>query len=300
MDNSNSTPIKSKKKWLYVLLCIIAILVYFLISKDIKQKKQDAIRMQYIEEKNSLRDDLDDLIDEHDELLDEYGNLNNQLRDKDSIIQNQISEIRYLIRTKKDLSEAKRKIILLKDISKRYLANIDSLLVINESLITEKDSVIKVNRNINWRNYKLNKENIALTDKVNKGSVLEIGEIMVQALKYRNSGREVETKKAAKTMTIRTNFEIKHNFLAEKGIRDIYIRYLDSKGNVLLNNSNDQSLSTEGGEKEYSVSTQVQYDNKLLPVSIDFQRRDQLTKGDYMIEIYIDGILCGEKTFSLK
>ena len=54
MENSNSTPIKSKKKWLYVLLCIIAILVYFLISKDIKQKKQDAIRMQYIEEKNSL------------------------------------------------------------------------------------------------------------------------------------------------------------------------------------------------------------------------------------------------------
>ena len=47
------------------------------IFKEIKENKQDAIRLQYIEEKNALRDDLDDLIDEHDDLLDEYGNLNN-------------------------------------------------------------------------------------------------------------------------------------------------------------------------------------------------------------------------------
>ena len=300
MENNNLPDNKSRKKWFYVLLCIIACLVYFLISKQIKQKKQDVIRIQYIEEKNSLRDDLDDLIDEHDNLLDEYGNLNNQLSDKDSIIQDQISEIRYLIRTKKDLSEAKRKIALLKDISKRYLSNIDSLLVLNETLITEKDSVIKVNRNINWRNYKLYKENIALTDKVNKGSALEIGEIIVKALKYRNSGKEVETKKASKTMMIRADFEIQHNLLAEKGPREIYIRYLVFKGNILLNTINDQFFNTGEGEKEYSVAKKVQYDNRLLPVSIDFQRRDQLTKGDYIIEIYIDGLLLGEKILYLK
>ncbi len=74
MQSNNLPGNKRRKKWLYVLLCIIACLVYFLISKEIKQKKQDAIRMQYIEEKNSLRDDLDDLIDEHDDLLDEYSN----------------------------------------------------------------------------------------------------------------------------------------------------------------------------------------------------------------------------------
>ena len=36
--------------------------------------------MQYIVEKNALRDDLDDLIDEHDGLLEEYGDLNNHYR----------------------------------------------------------------------------------------------------------------------------------------------------------------------------------------------------------------------------
>ena len=168
MQKSNFLEKINKKRGVYVFLVFLLMLVFFLIFKAINQKKQDAIRMQYIEEKNALRDDLDDLIDEHDDLLLEYGNLNNQLRDKDSIIKHQISEIRQLIRTEQDLSEAKRKIALLKVISKRYLSNIDSLLVVNKSLINEKDSVIKANRNINWKNYKLNKENIALTKKVNQ------------------------------------------------------------------------------------------------------------------------------------
>ena len=50
MENNNLPRNKRRKKWFYVLLCIIACLVYFLISKEIKQKKQEAIRIQYIEE----------------------------------------------------------------------------------------------------------------------------------------------------------------------------------------------------------------------------------------------------------
>ena len=76
MENNNLPDNKRRKKWFYVLLCIIACLVYFLISKQIKQKKQDAIRIQYIEEKNSLRDDLDDLI------IDEYAILKKKLEAK--------------------------------------------------------------------------------------------------------------------------------------------------------------------------------------------------------------------------
>ena len=70
-----------------------------------------------------LRDELDDIIDEHDDLLDEYGDLNEQLHEKDSLIQEQIAEIRNLIRTKSDLKEARRKIETLKSISKKYIAN---------------------------------------------------------------------------------------------------------------------------------------------------------------------------------
>ena len=42
------------------------------------------LKIQFIEQKIFLRDELDDLIDEHDDLLEEYGDLNDQLFQKDS------------------------------------------------------------------------------------------------------------------------------------------------------------------------------------------------------------------------
>ena len=60
------------------------------------------------------------------------------------------------------------------NISRKYLANIDSLIVVNEQLYLEKDSVIKENKNINWRNYKLSKQNKKLEEKVSRGAVLEL------------------------------------------------------------------------------------------------------------------------------
>ena len=210
---------KGNKKWLYILGVAAVILVVFLFVQDKKIEKQQALKIQFIEEKNALRDDLDDLIDEHDNLLEQYGELNTQLGEKDSTIRSQIAEIRNLIRTKEDLRAAKAKMEILKTISKKYLADIDSLYTINVQLHNENDSVIKVNKNINWKNYKLNKENQELIDKVNKGSVLEVGDILVETLKYRNSGKEVETIRASKVITIRTTFDIKHNPIAEKGAK---------------------------------------------------------------------------------
>ncbi len=291
---------KKSKKWQYILAGAIVILVVFLFVQDKKIEKQQALKMQFIEEKNALRDDLDDLIDEHDNLLEQYGELNTQLVEKDSTIRSQIAEIRNLIRTKEDLEAAKAKMEILKSISKKYLKDIDSLYTINAQLYNEKDSVIKVNKNINWKNYKLNKENKELIDKVNKGSVLEISEIFVETLKYRNSGKEVETTKASKVITIRTTFDIKHNPIAEKGAKNVHLRFLNPKGKILLNTSRKQLFKTDDGELKSSLLKQVQYENKVLPISIDFKRRNPLTEGEYLLEVYIDGLLLGTKTFNLK
>ncbi len=300
MEESNSPEKKPKRKGLYILLIIVVALIVFIFLQEKKTKKQQAIKMQFIEEKNALRDDLDDLIDEHDNLLEQYGDLNIQLGDRDSTIRSQIAEIRNLIRTKEDLKIAKEKMEILKSISIRYLADIDSLYTINVQLHNENDSVIKVNKNINWKNYKLNKENKQLMDKVNKGSVLEVGYILVQALKYRNSGKEVETAKASKVINIRTTFNIEYNPIAEKGPKTIYLRFLSPDKNLLVNTNRTHNFVAEKGELKYSISKQFQYENKELPFSIDFKRRDPLKEGQYIAEVYIDGFLAGTNKFYLK
>ena len=130
--------------------------------------------------------------------------------------------------------------------------------------------------------------------------MLEVGDILVETLKYRNSGKEVETFKASKVISIRTTFNIEYNPIAEKGPKTIYLRFLSSDKKLLVNTNRTQNFVAEQGELKYSISKQFQYENKELPFSIDFKRRNPLKEGEYIAEVYIDGFLAGISKFYLK
>jgi hypothetical protein len=282
-------------KLLVALFILILLLISSLFYQSESMKKQMDLKIQFIEQKNIIRDELDDLVDEHDELLEEYGDLNNQLFEKDSLIQNQIAEIKNLIRNKKDLKEARIKIENLKRISKRYLADIDSLFYINERLASEKDSVIKVNKNINWKNYTLNKKNIQLSDQVNKGSVLEVSNISVEALRFRGTGKEVPTRSAQKTQILRSCFNISANQIAKSGQKSLCIQYLNPRGEIL--NSTD---SVNINQVQYSLTDSINYLNKDLEICIDFERNKMLIEGNYVLKVFIDDLFLAESKFNLR
>ena len=138
-----------------ILIFSIVALNATLIFQTINFEKKDALRVQFFEEKNALRDDLDDLIDDHELLKDEYSDLNNQLSERDSMISVYANDIKKLLKTKGQLNEAKKKIVRLKEISRKYIAGIDSLLRLNENLVNENDSVKNANRLISFRNRSL-------------------------------------------------------------------------------------------------------------------------------------------------
>ena len=282
-------------KLLIALFILTLLLISSLFYQSESMKKQMDLKIQFIEQKNIIRDELDDLVDEHDELLEEYGDLNNQLFEKDSLIQNQIAEIKNLIRNKKDLKEARIKIENLKRISKRYLADIDSLFYINERLASEKDSVIKVNKNINWKNYTLNKKNIQLSDQVNKGSVLEVSNISVEALRFRGTGKEVPTRSAQKTQILRSCFNISANQIAKSGQKSLCIQYLNPRGEIL--NSTD---SVNINQVQYSFTDSINYLNKDLEICIDFERNKMLIEGNYVLKVFIDDLFLAESKFNLR
>ena len=299
MEKNNFFKNIDQKRWFYTFLIFILVLVCFLIFKDINKKKQDAIRIQYIEEKNALRDDLDDLIDEHDSLLEEYGDLNNQLHDKDSIIQNQISEIRNLIRTKKDLTEARKKIAILQEIAKRYLSNIDSLLLINKNLIIEKDSVIKVNKNINWKNYKLAIQNERLAEKVSKGSVLEVLNIDVEGLRYRRTGREVSTRFAKKLQKIRVCFTIGANQISNSEEKTVFMQVVDFSGK-LIKGQEDIEINVLDSIFHCTTSFSFTYKNLEINNCFEWERVQQLQSGNYLIKLIIEGRIAAKQELRLR
>ena len=102
------------KRTIYVLLFLVVVLsLTIFIQKDNMQKEME-LKVQFIEQKNMLRNELDDILDEHESLLDEYGQLNEELQKKDSLIKEKIIEIDNLINVKQDLQEALKKIDVLK------------------------------------------------------------------------------------------------------------------------------------------------------------------------------------------
>ena len=285
-----------KNKAILFLFSVIVFLIFYLFYQKDSMKKQMDLKIQFIEQKNILRDELDDLIDEHDDLLEEYGDLNNQLYQKDSLIQEQIAEIRNLIRTKNDLREARLKIENLKRISQNYIKDIDSLFYVTERLSIEKDSVIKVNKDINWKNYKLNKTNLQLSEKVNKGSTLKIKDISVEPFRYRSTGKEVSTRSAEKAQTLRACFYISANLIADAGSKKISVQYIDPDNTIL--SGSDTILNNE--LVMYSSSTSVEYKNQQLFVCIDWQRFIPLKEGDYLVKIFMDDLFTAESQFKLR
>ena len=258
------------------------------------------LKVQFIEQKNMLRDELDDIIDEHDDLLDEYGELNEQLHEKDSLIQEQIAEIRNLIRTKSDLKEARRKIEMLKSISKRYLANIDSLLVVNEVLTFEKDSVVNVNKDINWKNYKLNKENEKLVETVNKGSVLKLDNIEVEAIKYGRNRNEKSTSHAQKTQKIRVCFSVLANPIAKAEVKTVYMQLIDNNGTVITGEEKNMSVSILDNQVICTDSSEFNYENIEMTHCFEWERVHMLATGYYLINLIIEERVALQTTLKLK
>ena len=289
----------SSRKVIILFGVLVVIFIAVLSLQQNKMEQQMELKIQFIEQKNMLRDELDDLIDEHDDLLDEYGELNEHLHEKDSIIQHQIAEIRNLIRTKSDLKEAQQKISALKDISKRYLANIDSLLVLNETLTIEKDSVIKENKNINWKNYKLNKQNEKLAEKVNKGSVLELLSIDVEAVRYRSTGREVTTMFAKKVQKIRVCFSVGANQISDAETKEVYLQIINERG-VLISGLEEMNVEVNDSTFGCTSLAEFDYNNIEMENCFEWERIAQLERGTYLLNLIIEGRVLGQTELKLR
>ena len=288
-----------KRRIVYFFLIIVVILSASLYLQKSKMEQQMQLKVQFIEQKNMLRDELDDIIDEHDDLLDEYGELNEQLHEKDSMIQEQISEIRNLIRTKSDLNEARKKIAALKDISKRYLANIDSLLLVNEALTFEKDSVVKVNKDINWKNYKLNKQNADLSEKVSKGSVLEVLGVEIETIRYRNTGREVPTKYAKKVQKIRTCFTVAANPISDAEMKTVCMQLINKNGELIQGNELQKTVAANSAV-ECTSAANFEYNNIEMTHCFEWERVQVLLPGTYLVNLIIEGNIAAQNNLKLK
>lgn len=289
---------KSNNKTIIIVLAVLLIIAlgYTFYAKSEHKKVTDAIG----QEKAEIELNLDSMIVKYEDAIADNTAMSDELSiERDKIISLRDS-IKGLKNTNYSLIRRYRK-----QIEQLEAANLE-LFQINEELTQENQKLTKNLDSVNIqvrdqiaKNDTLSIQNLDLSEKVAIGSILKVNSAKVLAMRERNSGKLVETSRSRNTDAFRINFNIANNDIAEKGERNVYIQVIDPSGNVLGNEG--ELLLLDETTITYSDRTLVEYLNDdIAIISLVEVNRDTIVAGMYTVNIYVENILSGVSTITLK
>jgi len=315
---------KKSKDGLYILIIILLLLVGgylgYLISQ--KNKEINECEFSYNENEKELGDlnemlysqgvaDGEDLKENLQNMLFDFEsmeNLNTDLNDSILAQKNKIETMlidlekekgnkRYYARKVRQLTEETE---TLRMIMKDYVRTIDSLYTENVILKTDLSNtqVDLTNMTSDRDNFKTQSDE--LTAKVIAGSKLIANGMVSEGIKQKGSGSFKETTRASRATHIRSCFTIGKNKIATNGNKMIYMRIITPGGSVLYT-SNSNTLSTQDGKiLLYSDKKSINYQNESLDVCIFFKLKSEIESGNYIAELWCEGVKIGKNNFVLK
>ncbi|WP_435578540.1 hypothetical protein [Gilvibacter sp.] len=251
------------------------------------------------EDKVKIETELESLIKEYDVVIQE-----NDIKDKDLLAAKQRIEV--LLDSVKD-SEANMALI------RRYRSEIgrlkkerlelfkraDSLIALNQVLLTERDSTATILSQTLRTVDSVAIENQTLAETVAKGAEVKVADLAAEAVIVRNSGRIVDTRRASRADKVRSCFTLTENAIASPGDRLLLVQVINPKNNVLgdkavMNFEDDTSLT-------YSATTKVFYENEELDVCVMVNAAEEdLVSGLYTINVFDGAKQVASTTLTLK
>ena len=219
--------------------------------------------------------------------------INNLMQEVDKLDKKSKRDWRKIYKLKKEAET-------LRNIMKGYIHTIDSLNTLNINLsndLTEKTQKLS---NVSKQNKKIIKQNEALQKQVAIGAVLQINNVISSGIRIRSSGAQSETTRASKTNMIKTCFSIIENKLAQAGDKEIYIRILDSEGNLLNAPTPLKIINQQKEELKMSSKRTINYQNQNTDLCIFYEIENSIPAGNYSVEVYAEGFLIGETSIALR
>ncbi len=191
------------------------------------------------------------------------------------------------------------KITELEKTNERLLFVNDSLQLVNNMLVIEKDSITGKLVEQTIFNDTLIAQNMDLAKKVEIGGVLRVNAVTATAMRSRSNGKYAETNKAQKTDAMRIGFKIQKNEIAIPGEKEAHI-VINTPGGKILSQKGSFNLKS-GQEVGYTDLSTVNYENADLNVVMFVDNlTPKLDKGIYTIKVYVDGLLVGASNLELK
>lgn len=315
---------KNSFSTIIILLLIIALgYLGYVVSKLNKQNHEISKELSGIVEENKEMNRI--LINENilsgSESNDLKSNLKLMLTSYDSLeasntmavdsIDQQREKIKSLLgkinnlnnKSKKDwrkIFKLQKEAETLRGIMKGYIHTIDSLNTLNINLSNSLTEKTRTLNKVNYQNKEFKEQNKELKEKVLMGAVLQAGNITVNAIRIRNSGTQSETTRASRTEMIKVCYTLVENKLAKSGDKTIYLRVLTKSGELLSSEIPMKSSNFKKEAVEMSSKRTINYQNQNTDMCIFYELIKEITPGNYTVEIYNEGYLIGESSFSLR
>lgn len=248
-----------------------------------------------------LKSDFKTMLETYDKLIEmdrsKADSLNKQKEHISELLQKLNSQKPL---TPKELIELKKENEVLRAIMRGYVVQIDSLNTLNIKLSSSLDETsTRLNATTTERDtYK--KESEEKSVQLKKGAKLQAYGFTSQALRMKVNNTTTETEKAKNAIQLRSTFTIGENTIASPGRKSVYLQIIAPSGDVLHNKPNTK-METEAGQLFYSDKKDIDYNNQAIDLTIYYDLKGQeLTRGNYKVKIYCEGLVIGTDSFTLK
>lgn len=278
-----------------LVVLVVALVVYLVYSNQQHTKLTNEIEQEKIE----VGVQLDSMIVKYEDAISENTSMRQELefeRDRIMVLRDSLRETKAT--NYATISRLRRRIAQLEETNRKLFRLNDSLTGKNRELTRDLDlATIKIKEEV-ARADTLTIENLDLSAKVEIGQMLKIKDAKILAMRQKNNGQYVETKRSRYTDAFRVNFTIDANAIAEKGEKSVYVQLVDAAGNVVVSQGEVQLPATM---LAYSDSTTVDYLNQEVDViSLIEVNRDDISKGDFTANVYIEDYFVSSAKITLK
>lgn len=300
MDSEKKETKEINKMSMLILAVIILILViagaaYYIFHQ---QQQMEEMTQSFDLEKEMMADDLNELSLQYEGYKFSVSNdsLVALLTTEKAKVQRLMEELRTVKSTNaKEIARLKKELATLRKIMRNYVIQIDSLNRANEQLKVEKNEAVKKYRQASTTAASLKREKEKLTERVTLASKLDATSISVTPVNSR--GKLAKRIKKMEQFVI--NFKIAKNVTAPVGEKVVYVRIMKPDDDILVKSRGDV-FTFEGKDINYSIKKMIEYEGEEVPVTMYWNIEEFLSPGTYRVDIFADGNLIGQRSFTLE
>jgi hypothetical protein len=295
-SNIKSSGLQENKKGVPIgmiaLLIILAIaLIFIVVMYFDKKNKMAEMEIVLTEEKDSLANELKNILHEYDVVKINNDSLNLRLEvEKNKIIQLLAKDASNTILIKQYKNEIKT----MREIMKSYIVQIDSLNTKNKILVAENTQIKQQITEVKNTNTELEKVKEELNAKVEVASVIQAKNITAVAINKRNK----ETSRINMMAKLRVGFTLRENPIAKAGQKEIYMRVI-RPDSLVITSSPDNLFEYKGNKMIYSATRTIDYMNQDIDVTIWLDNTGDFIPGNYSAAVYLEDTIIGKTTFIL-